>query len=63
MLYFQFSIPHYFQLLLPTFTSNFYFQLYTSNFILHPSYFIELTYVTNNRIINRLLSRALLRLF
>ena len=40
--------------LLPTFTSN---------FILHPFYFIELTYVMNNRIINKLLSRALLRLF
>jgi len=36
---------------------NFQF-LITSSFMLHASSFIELTYVTNNRIINRLLLRA-----
>jgi hypothetical protein len=45
ILHFQFSI------------FNFQF-LITSNFILHASSFIELTYVTNNRIIKRLLLRA-----
>jgi hypothetical protein len=47
ILHFQFSIFN--SPLLPTFTSY---------FILHASSFFELTYVTNNRIINRLLLRA-----